>query len=123
MKRGLAGVSASPYILTFHWPVKYTSSSKSITSVIDDIKSPTTNENSTSAAALGVVAKHPECIFTPPGTPISGILFSPNVLTISLVVPSPPAYTMTSTLDSINWFTNLFVSSAEVDRGVVPSET
>ena len=81
-----------------------------------------TNEKRTSAAALGVVAKHPECILTPPGTPISGNLLSPRALTISLVVPSPPAYTMTSMLDSIKSFTNFSVSSAEVDCGVAPSD-
>ena len=81
-----------------------------------------TNENNTSAAALGVVAKQPECILTPPGTPINGILFSPNALTMSRVVPSPPAYTMTSTAQLISCFTNLLVSSAEAVFGVIPTD-
>ena len=91
-----------------------------MTSVIDDIKSPIAKENKTSAAAFGVVAKQPECIFTPPGTPINGIFLSPSALTISRVVPSPPAYNITSTSLSISWFTKSLVFRAVVGFGVLP---
>ena len=80
-----------------------------------------TYENSTSAAAFGVVAKHPECILTPPGTPISGIFSCPSALTMSLVVPSPPAYTITSTCNPVSCSTRLVVSAAEDVAGLFPT--
>ena len=100
--------------------MRYFSSSKSSTSVLDTNKSPFNHAESTSAPAFGDEAKQPECIFTPQGIPMTGISDFPsdsNTEIISLVVPSPPAYTSKSIFDSINKVTN-----SEVSETVVISE-
>ena len=80
-------------------------------------KSPSNHEPRTSAPALGDDAKHPECIFTPQGIPITGIIEESrdsNAEIMSLVVPSPPAYRIKSTSESINTDTNSDVSEGLV---------
>ena len=92
--RGDDGVCTSAYILTFHSPSRYASSSRSITSVLASIRSPASQAASTSAAALVVAAKQPLCILTPVGTPTSGRSVrsaASKAATMSRVVPSPPA--------------------------------
>ena len=110
---GDAGVLTSAYNLTTHSPLRYLFSSKSRTSVLDNNSSLFIHDESTSAPALGDEAKHTECIFTPHGILITGIidfLRESNVDTISLVVPSPPAYSIKSTFESISRDTNSKVS-------------
>ena len=83
-------------------------------------RSPWIQAERTSAAAFGELAKQPECIFTPEGTPItgsSGVSEPDSDATMSLVVPSPPEYTSKSIPASSNLATASWVSDAEVFPG------
>ena len=94
MNRGEEGVHASPYMRTFH------SLGVDRFVKIHDLgdgraKVAEAKAKATSAAAFGVVAKQPECIFTPPGTPMRAMVCasgpSASRRSMSRVVPSPPA--------------------------------
>src|SRR5210317_877250 len=98
-----------------------------MTSVIAVRRSPMAYANTTSAAALGVVAKQPECILTPPGTPMSAVFIASGphdsrAFTMSLVVPSPPAYRIASTFWPTSSRTKRSVSPGVVEAGVTPDQ-
>ena len=87
------------------------------------IRAPVRSPVITSAAASGVTAKTPECIFTPAGTPSTngGSVCSARAEATSRAVPSPPAKSKRSIPAATRARTACCVSAPVLSPSAVPS--